>query len=220
MPEEYIFSLQKAGKIRRIGRKAQNLRFLATQGFSVPKTYVCTWEACERYAGDGVQVIETLRTELEAKLDAGTKYAIRSSANLEDGLDSSFAGQFESLLNVQGVDQILQAISSIWATTQSAAVQAYLGQKGSASRDLKMAVIIQEMVSARVSGVAFSKNPITGLDEIVVEAVRGSGEALVQGGVTPERWISKWGAWTSKPDEPLDGQGIALELIEDVVRQT
>jgi pyruvate,water dikinase len=83
-----------------------------------------------------------------------------------------------------------------------------------------MAVIIQEMVSARVSGVAFSKNPITGLDEVLVEAVRGSGEALVREGVTPDRWINKWGAWTTTPDEPPNGQAIALELVEDVVRQT
>jgi pyruvate,water dikinase len=220
MPDEYIFSLQDTGKNRHIGNKAQNLRFLAARGFSVPRTYVCTWDAYARYVQDDVQVLEALRTELAAKLDDGKKYAIRSSANLEDDLDSSFAGQFKSILDVQGVDEILQAISSIWATTHSPAVQVYLGQNGAAARDLKMAVIIQEMVSARVSGVAFSKNPITGLDEVLVEAVRGSGEALVQEGVTPHRWISKWGTWTSKPDESLDGQGIALELIEDVVRQT
>ncbi|MGD9047327.1 MAG: PEP/pyruvate-binding domain-containing protein, partial [Anaerolineae bacterium] len=216
MPDEYILSLQNAGKNRRIGRKAQNLRFLAARGFSVPKTYVCTWDAYARYVEDDIQVLEALRRELEAKLDAGTKYAIRSSANLEDGLDSSFAGQFKSILDAQSTSEILQAILAVWATTQSPAVQAYLGQNGAAPRDLKMAVIIQEMVPARVSGVAFSKNPITGLDEVVVEAVRGSGEALVQEGVTPYRWISKWGTWTSEPDEPLDGQGIALELIEDV----
>jgi pyruvate,water dikinase len=49
--------------------------------------------------------------------------------------------------------------------------------------------------------VAFSRNPLTGLDEIVVEAVKGSGEALVQGGVTPERWVHKWGQWIAQPQE-------------------
>jgi pyruvate,water dikinase len=220
MPDEYIFSLQNTDKNRRIGNKAQNLRFLAARGFSVPRTYVCTWEAHARYVQDDVQVVEALRNELAAKLDSKKRYAVRSSANLEDGLDSSFAGQFKSVLDVWGVDEILQAIRSIWATTRSSAVQAYLRKKGSGMQDLKMAVIIQEMVSARVSGVAFSKNPITGLDEVLVEAVRGSGEALVQEGITPYRWVNKWGAWTTTPDEPLDGPGIALELIEDVVRQT
>ena len=53
-----------------------------------------------------------------------------------------------------------------------------------------------------------------------MEAVRGSGEALVQDGVTPQRWVNKWGTWTSIPDDPIGGQGIALDLIDDVVRQT
>jgi pyruvate,water dikinase len=84
-----------------------------------------------------------------------------------------------------------------------------------------MAVIIQEMISPpRVSGVAFRKNPITGLDEVIVEAVRGSGEALVQEGVTPDRWINKWGTWTSTPDDSGNGQGIDLDLPERVVCQT
>jgi pyruvate,water dikinase len=83
-----------------------------------------------------------------------------------------------------------------------------------------MAVIIQEMVSAQVSGVAFSKNPITGLDEVLVEAVRGTGEALVQDGVTPQRWVSKWGTWTEFPGDATDGPEIPLELIDQVVRQT
>ncbi len=56
-----------------------------------------------------------------------------------------------------------------------------------------MAVIIQDMIDPVLSGVSFSKNPITGLDEIVVEAVQGSGTALVQAGVTPFRWVNKWG---------------------------
>jgi len=135
-------------------------------------------------------------------------------------LDQSFAGQFRSMLDVRGVDEILKAMQFIWDTTQSPSIRAYLGNKGSASRNLKMAVIIQEMVSAEVSGVAFSKNPVTGLDEVVVEAIRGSGEALVQRGVTPQRWVNKWGAWTSRPDTPDSCQAIPLDLVDDVVRQT
>ena len=220
MPEEYIFSLRESSRIQSIGNKAKSLRFLADKGFPTPLTYVCTWDAYVRYAQGDVQVIEDLGAELAAKIDSQKWYAVRSSANLEDGVDLSFAGQFKSVLDVQGVDEILKAVRFIWDTTQSPSIQAYLGQKGSGSQDLKMAVIIQEMVSAKVSGVAFSKNPITGLDEVLVEAVRGSGEALVQDGVTPQRWINKWGTWTSTPDDPIDGQGIALELIDDVVRQT
>jgi len=220
MPEEYVFSLREGRKSQRIGDKANNLRFLAHRGFSIPLTYVCTWDAYVRYVQGDTQVIEDLRAQLVAKLDSKKRYAVRSSANLEDGLDMSFAGQFKSVLDVQGIEEILKAVRFVWDTTQSPAIQTYLGHKGSGSQDLKMAVIIQEMVFAKVSGVAFSKNPITGLDEVLVEAIRGSGEALVQDGVTPLRWINKWGTWTEAPDDASDGQGIELELIDAVVRQT
>jgi pyruvate,water dikinase len=64
--------------------------------------------------------------------------------------------------------------------------------------------------------VAFSRNPITGLDEVVVEAVAGRGDALVQEGVTPARWVHKWGAWL---EQPTDGN-IPTMVIEQVVRET
>jgi pyruvate,water dikinase len=220
MPEGYIFPIRGTRRNEHIGNKAKNLGLLADNGFLTPLTYVCTWEAYARYTQGDTKVIEDLETELAAKLDSRKRYAVRSSANLEDGLDLSFAGQFKSVLDVEGVDEILGAIQLVWDATQSPSIQAYLEQKGSCSQDLKMAVIIQEMVSAKVSGVAFSKNPITGLDEVLVEAVAGTGEALVQDGVTPQRWISKWGTWTDTPDEAVDGPGIQLELIDEVVRQT
>ncbi len=220
MQEPYIYSLRPGRRIQRIGNKAENLRFLTSSGFLTPATYVCTWDAYVRYSQGDAQVVEDLRAQLEAGLDSSKSYAVRSSANLEDGLDLSFAGQFESVLDVQGVDAILQAIRVVWETTQSPSIQAYLEQRGSGSQDLKMAVIIQEMVAAKISGVAFSKHPTTGLDEVLVEAIRGSGEALVQDGVTPRRWINKWGTWTETPDAPNSGRGIPLHIINDVVRQT
>lgn len=219
MPEEYVFSLRDR-MVEHIGNKARNLRLLSREGFLTPITYVCSWDAYVRYAQGDAQVLEDLGAELAATLDGKKRYAVRSSANLEDGLNLSFAGQFKSVLDVQGADEILKAVQMVWDATRSSSIQAYLGQKGFDSQDLKMAVIIQEMVPARVSGVAFSKNPITGLDEILVEAIRGSGEALVQDGVTPQRWINKWGTWTDTPDDASDGLGIDIELVADVVRQT
>ena len=66
-----------------------------------------------------------------------------------------------------------------------------------------MAVIIQEMIQPVYAGVSLSRNPVTGADEVVVEAVEGSGEALVQSGVTPMRWINKWDNWILQPAEHL-----------------
>jgi pyruvate,water dikinase len=216
MAMEYIFDLKKAKGRHNIGSKAGNLGFLASKGFSIPRTHVCTWDAYARYLAGDATLMGALKTEISIELDISRRHAVRSSANLEDDLDTSFAGQFTSLLNVQGLDGLLSAIRSIWDTSQSPKVQAYLKKHGIDPGHLRMGIVIQEMISPQISGVSFSRNPMTGLDEVIVEAVRGSGEALVQDGVTPFRWISKWGTWI---EEAREGD-IELALIEEVVQQT
>jgi hypothetical protein len=216
LPRRYIVDLKDRRLPAAVGNKAANLRRLMEYGIQIPVTYVCVWEAYHRYLDNDVNLIEALRDELRLRLHPDQYYAVRSSANIEDGHDRSFAGQFKSVLNVRGVDQVFQAIWSIWATATSPAVQTYLEHKGIATRQLSMAVIIQEMIPPIAAGVALSRNPVTGADEIVVEAVRGSGEALVQSGVTPQRWVNKWGSWLSKPEE----EDIPLSLAEQVVKQT
>jgi pyruvate,water dikinase len=216
MNNRQIFQLGKPGLPSRIGNKAEKLLFLSKKGFQSPLSWVCTWDVYLRYLEDEQRTIDLLASELSERLTMDRGYAVRSSANTEDSLDHSFAGQFESVLNVQGMEGIVRAVRSVWEATDSHAVRSYLGRNGIDPADLRMAVIIQEMVPQVVSGVSFSKNPITGLDEVVVEAVKGSGEALVQDGVTPRRWINKWGGWISQPTD----EEIGLDLIEEVVQQT
>ena len=153
-------------------------------------------------------LIPALTAELQQKIDLARVYAVRSSANIEDGLTYSFAGQFKSVLDVRGIDNILQALWSIWATTRAPGVEAYLIKNGVDPQQLRMAALIQEMVTPIVSGVAFSKNPLTGLNEVVVEAVQGSGELLVRKGLTPERWVFSRGQWLAQPEQPQIDRGI------------
>lgn len=216
MQTRYIYDLHNNRLPPGVGNKAQKLHFLSKKGFQTPSTCVCTWDAYLRYRDDDSELVDLLRAELEGTLDLDRVYAVRSSANIEDGLEFSFAGQFKSVLNVRGLDAIIQAIWSIWATTEAPGVKAYLDKNGMDWYDLHMAILIQEMIPPMISGVSFSKNPMTGLDEVVVEAVAGSGEALVQDGVTPARWINKWGTWIVQPES----DGIELALIEQVVEQT
>ena len=211
-----LISLQTRKLPESVGNKALNLRRLYNYGIRIPPAFICDWNAYHRYLDNDVALVDELRLELSRKLDPDKYYAVRSSGNIEDSLDRSFAGQFKSVLNARGIDAILQAIWSVWSSTQSPAVVTYLERHNIVARQLSMAVIIQEMVQSQASGVALSRNPVTGADEVVVEAVRGLGDALVQGGVTPERWINKWGNWLVKPDS----ESIPLVIIDEVVNKT
>ena len=112
MPDHYIYQLNR--QLSRIGNKAANLCLLENKGFTIPFTYVCTWDAYERYLEDDVSLIEDVRRELADTIDPNRTYAIRSSANLEDSKLLSFAGQFKTVLNAQGINDIRGAIGSIW----------------------------------------------------------------------------------------------------------
>jgi pyruvate,water dikinase len=123
--------------------------------------------------------------------------AVRSSAVAEDGATASFAGQQETYLWVRGADEVLRRIRDCWAslyTPQAVAYRTALGdeQRREATR---IAVGVQEMVDARVAGVAFTVSPTTGDPSVVaVNASWGLGEAVVSGAVTPdEYWVSKVG---------------------------
>ena len=216
MEEKLLINLLDRQLPVSIGRKAANLRLLTDKGFHVPKTWIISWEAHQRYKANDVGVIAALKAELARTILPHQKYAVRSSASIEDSLERSFAGQFKSVLDVMGVDPIIQAVWSIWATAVSPGVQQYLAQFPGGNQDLDMAVIVQEMVTPVYSGVAFSRNPMTGADETVVEAVRGSGIQLVQEGATPHRWTYKWGEWTAKAED----SAISIEVIQEVVKGT
>jgi pyruvate,water dikinase len=107
---------------------------------------------------------------------------------------------------------MLDAIRTVWASSYLEAPRTYQSHQVAEQAEVKMGVVLQEMISARFSGVAFSCNPMTGMDEIVIEAVEGSNVALLQDGVTPFRWIWKWGKWLQQPEK----SNIAQELIKEI----
>ncbi|WP_330253222.1 phosphoenolpyruvate synthase [Nocardia sp. NBC_00565] len=126
--------------------------------------------------------IVELIADAYARLGAGA-IAVRSSAVVEDGPGHSYAGQFDSFLNVNGVDAVATRVRDCWASAFSERSIRYAFAHGQ-PRAGAIAVVLQRLVAADASGVMFTANPITGAtDELVVSAVYGLGEGLVSGAV-------------------------------------
>jgi pyruvate,water dikinase len=115
--------------------------------------------------------------------------AVRSSARAEDSESASYAGQQETYLHVQGLEEVVRRVRDCWASFFSERALFYRAWKG-ALDDLGMAVVVQRMVAADVAGVLFTCDPVQRRrDRMVVEAVFGLGEAAVSGQVTPDHFV-------------------------------
>lgn len=135
--------------------------------------------------------IATFLSDLEANLSKRhLRLAVRSSATGEDAADKSFAGQYESYLGVCGLEDLLQAVKDCWASLFGERALEYRNKASRSFIDSPMAVCVVELIEARSAGVAFSVDAVSGKrDRIVIESTWGFGEALVQGLVTPDRYL-------------------------------
>ena len=125
--------------------------------------------------------------------------AVRSSANAEDLPDLSFAGQQETYLNVAGAQAVVAAVKDCWSSLWTERAMAYRHQNGIDQDSVAMAVVVQVMVQAEVSGILFTANPTTGeTSEMIVNASFGLGEAVVGGQVTPDTYIVDRESLTAK----------------------
>ena len=117
------------------------------------------------------------------------RVAVRSSATAEDTAQFSFAGMFESFLNVSGDTALLDAVKACWASTFGARVLFYRLKQGLPA-EMPVAVIVQLMVDSEKSGVIFTSDPASrDPSRMVIEAAWGLGESVVQGSVTPDRHV-------------------------------
>ena len=124
------------------------------------------------------------------KMLGGTPVAVRSSATAEDLSDLSFAGQQDTFLNVIGQESLLTAVVDCWSSLWTARAIGYRARNGISHDEVSIAVLIQKMVPAEVSGIMFNANPLTGLrSETVIDAAFGLGEALVGGHVEPDHYV-------------------------------
>ncbi|KZM74701.1 phosphoenolpyruvate synthase [Nocardia terpenica] len=115
--------------------------------------------------------------------------AVRSSAIGEDGATASFAGMNITRTNVRGDDKLLAAVVDCWASLFTPRVLTYRARR-ELTEPPEMAVVVQKMVAARVSGVAFTADPATGRrDRLVIEAAHGQGEVVVSGATAPDTYL-------------------------------
>ena len=173
-----IFSLEQASDSS-LGGKAYGLSRLLAMGLPVPPAFVIRNALKGKYPG----ALDAYYLALECD-----RVAVRSSAQGEDGADASFAGQYETVLNVAGVTQLRQAIDHCVASAGTDRARRYQEDQLSPNA-ATMNVVVQRMVDARVAGVVFTADPVSARrDLLVIDAVAGLGEALVSGEATPDHY--------------------------------
>lgn len=112
-------------------------------------------------------------------------FAVRSSALDEDGIAASFAGLHDTELGL-GADEVEAAIRRCWLSLWSVAAVSYRARRGLPFDGIAMAVVVQALIPADASAVVFTRHPVTGRDDVLINAIRGLGEPLVSGAATPE----------------------------------
>ncbi len=189
-----------------VGKKAFELARLKRIGFPVPDAFVITHSTCLKIFSN--KKSKSNRTDINKLFEEnavtgntvdrilrgfqrlGSPVAVRSSAVKEDQEGTSFAGQYETVLNIEGEKALLQAVRTCFASQFSERVKEYAARNKISLNELKLSVLVQKQVTPEASGVLFTVNPVTGNDrEMVLEAVSGLGESLVAGKVLPNRYL-------------------------------
>lgn len=176
-----VVELQRADDANTFGGKAAELGAALRAGLPVPTGLALSHESVEAIvAGDGgpSKLLAKVR-----RLDG--PYVVRSSGIEEDGSDASFAGQHQTVVNVVDTDGVLDALEQVFQSASSDASITYRSDLG-IDEPPRMGAVVQTMIAADKSGVLFTRNPVDGGDERLIEAAWGLGEAVVDSKVTPD----------------------------------
>lgn len=173
--------LELAVDERLFGGKAVSLGAALREGLPVPGGVALSVSLVDDIASGYGHALAGL---LESSHLPPSRAAVRSSAVGEDSKDASFAGQHATHLNVRRVG-LVEAVRKVWASGRSEAALAYRAQRGIAGAPA-VAVVVQGLIEPVAAGVLFTRNPMTGADERLIEAAWGLGEAVVAGRVVPD----------------------------------
>jgi len=189
--EAHVLALRGAGAAEAVGGKAAGFAILAAAGLDFPDGFVLSADAHRHARVLGWTAAMPIPATTSAAVSEalavlpGEAFAVRSSAIAEDGASASFAGQFETIVGVARED-VAAAIAECWGSAGNSRALAY---RTAELNEHAMAVIVQPLVDADVSGVVVTVDPITGDERtLLVNASFGLGEAVVSGLVTPDEY--------------------------------
>jgi pyruvate,water dikinase len=204
------------------GGKAAQLAAALGAGLPVPTGFALDWTAVRAVVDGDRRAI----TWLDALEEAGP-WAVRSSAIGEDSAEASFAGTHLTLLGVVGIEALLHAIRQVYDSALDEAAAVYRRQHGLDPAP-RMAVVLQPMIASEVAGVLFTRNPVTGASERVIEASWGLGETVVSGLVSPDQYRLApddgrvLDRWAGEKDLALrlrtDGTVVETPVVDDLVQ--
>jgi len=179
-----VVSLEMALDDAIFGSKAVGLGQAIRDGLPVPPGIALSGSIVEAVAAGEESAIRKIARRVRP---LGGPLAVRSSAVDEDGAAASFAGQHLTLLNVPSADELAPALNKIWWSANSDSAITYRQRVGLFTRP-SVGVVVQALLDPDTAGVLFTKNPVTGADERVIEASWGLGEAVVAGLVIPDHY--------------------------------
>jgi len=202
------------------GGKGGTLARLYQKGYPVPDGFVLLTLA---FNEDGLlpEAWEQIKKNVNRLRENNAKaFAVRSSALSEDSSETSFAGEFETVLGVQGEEEILEAIQTVWSSRVSERVRSYSEIHG-LEGEQEIAVVVQSLVDSKYAGVLFTVDPVSGRHTMLGNYVHGMGDKLVSGeadaiGFTFSR--PEGGYQGPRDLEAFSGElyGTALRLEEDL----
>jgi len=201
-----VISLAEAHRHPAAGHKATRLSLLMQNGLPVPDGFVVTSKVLARPDPDGAEAQLSMTAEELSLLSRHWKrlgahsVAVRSSGLNEDGACQSYAGVFESILNVSRED-LVGALMRVRQSMNSQRSNAYSGET-----EEKGGALVQTMVDAAYAGVLFTEHP-NSAGCCMVEMVSGLGESLVSGKVTPDSY-----SFGKRSHRPMDGKTAPIDL--------
>ncbi len=194
-----MIALRDATERALYGGKAAGLAVCLRAGLLVPDGLALDWR----------EALGPTKPTVDAILALGP-VAIRSSAVDEDGAGASFAGQHRTEVNVVGIEAVRRALAEVAASARAPSALAYRARLG-LTGDPRMAVVVQRLVPAECAGVLFTRHPVTGADERLVEAAWGLGETVVAGLVTPD--VYRWSRTGARLETRVGDKSVAIRPV-------